>query len=327
MSTPPPGLKSAEPPPRSSPAPLSHEDAQAHSQSRQVHDNGRYEFKSVHAVRGREGSAKAKWQNQGWELVSENAGKLRTELNFRRVKPKTLGDYLQDLVAALGRMQPKTRFVLVASCAMLAVAGIIGIVSGAQGGGDTPNASAAQASSANATPSADPTATPAQATPTAEPAASTAEATPTADPTVATPAVDEPADKPKAPRTLSAANSKEFAALLAVPDYCDDAIAPFAAKYGGRTIEFDGSLSDLAHHGDYDTRFDILVAPGNNGPSSAIGPAFKFENVNIYDLHLTGDDDLDAVGEGDRFRFVAQIEKYDPNSCLFFLTPVSTGIR
>ena len=59
--------------------------------SRQADDNVQHEFKTVQALRGRESSAKAKWQAQGWEFVSEDRGTLRTELNFRRVKPKTLG--------------------------------------------------------------------------------------------------------------------------------------------------------------------------------------------------------------------------------------------
>ena len=97
MSIPPPGYQTpqASPPPSPPPAPqgapLSHEDAKGQNGSRQVDDNVQYEFKSVQALRGRESSAKAKWQDQGWEFVSENRGTLRTELNFRRVKPKTFG--------------------------------------------------------------------------------------------------------------------------------------------------------------------------------------------------------------------------------------------
>ena len=60
------------------------------SGNRQADNTVQHEFKSVQALRGRENSAKAKWQNQGWEFVSENRGTLRTELNFRRGKPKTL---------------------------------------------------------------------------------------------------------------------------------------------------------------------------------------------------------------------------------------------
>ena len=112
----------------------------------------------MQALRGRESSAKAKWQDQGWEFVSENRGTLRTELNFRRVKPKTFGAHLLSFVATFRRLQPKTQLVLVASCALILVAGIIGIVVGTQSGGDTPNPSAAQTTASTAPP-AEPTVT------------------------------------------------------------------------------------------------------------------------------------------------------------------------
>src|SRR5829696_9075833 len=97
---------------------------QRSSSTRQADDDVEYEFKSVQALRGRESSARAKWQDQGWEFVSENRGTLRTELNFRRVKPKTFGAYLLSFVAALRRLQPTTQLVLVASGALILVAGI-----------------------------------------------------------------------------------------------------------------------------------------------------------------------------------------------------------
>jgi Protein of unknown function (DUF1524)/Excalibur calcium-binding domain len=122
------------------------------SGSRQADDNVQYEFKSVHALRGRERRAKAKWHDQGWEFVSENRGTLRTELNFRRVKPKTFGAHLLSFVATFRRLRPKTQ-VLVASGALILVPGIIGIVAGTQGGGDKPNPSAAQADSGYDRPS------------------------------------------------------------------------------------------------------------------------------------------------------------------------------
>src|SRR3954447_3481128 len=143
MSIPPPGYEKRQaspefsPPPPPKGAPFSHEDANAQNGSRPADDNRPYEFKSVQALRGRESSAKAKWQNQGWEFVSENRGTLRTELNFRRVKPKTFGAYLVSFVAAFRRLQPKTRLVLVTSGALILVAGIIGIVVRTQRGGET----------------------------------------------------------------------------------------------------------------------------------------------------------------------------------------------
>ncbi len=149
----------------------------------------------------------------------------------------------------------------------------------------------------------------------------TPSASPTAEPTAA------PAAKPAAAPPLTIANSPELAALLAVGDYCDDTVASFAAKYDGRTIEFDGSIANTANHGDAKTRYDFLIAPGDKGPESTRGPAFKFEDVNYLDLKLTGPNVPDAVGTGDLLRVVARVEAYNPAQCLFFLDPVSTKIR
>jgi hypothetical protein len=164
MSIPPPGYETPQasppPPPPSAPqgAPLSHEDAKAQTGSRQAGDNVQYELKSVQALRGRESSAKAKWQDQGWEFVSENRRTLRTELNFRRVKPKTFGAHLLSSVAAVRRLQPRTQLALVASGALILVAASIGIVARTQNGGDTPKPSAAQ-TTASTTPPAETTVT------------------------------------------------------------------------------------------------------------------------------------------------------------------------
>jgi hypothetical protein len=49
----------------------------------------RYEYKFVRVMRGREVRARAMWQNEGWEFVTQSQGRLRTEMTFRRVKPKT----------------------------------------------------------------------------------------------------------------------------------------------------------------------------------------------------------------------------------------------
>lgn len=49
----------------------------------------KYEMMTVRAIRGMESRAVAKWETDGWELVSQTPGKLRTELTFRRPKPKT----------------------------------------------------------------------------------------------------------------------------------------------------------------------------------------------------------------------------------------------
>jgi hypothetical protein len=318
MSIPPPGHEnrpasrqsSAPPAPRG--APLGHEDANAQNGSRPADDNRPYEFKAVQALRGREGSAKAKWQNQGWEFVSESRGRLRTELNFRRVKPKTVGAHVLRVVATFREMRPKTRLALLAPCALILVASIIGIAAAAQTGGDTPKPSATQTTASTA-PSAEPASTSTTAAQPSETASETSEPDASAS------------SKPHAERVVTAANSKEFAALLKVGDYCDQSIASFASKYADRTIKFGGSIANVMPHGDYHTRYDILVAPGNS-PESVVGPAIKFDNVSFSDLHLTSAQ-TDSVGEGDRFRFVAKVAEYNPDQCLLFLEPVSTSVR
>jgi Domain of unknown function (DUF4839) len=278
-----------------------------YSGNRQADDTVQHEFKSVQALRGRENGAKTKWQNQGWEFVSEDRGKLRTELNFRRVKPKTLASHLLNLAASLGGLRPRTRSLLVASCAVLLIAGAVAIVARAPSGADTPAPSAA------ATPSPSPPQTPAR------PAAQT-----TAPPSTQTTA--RPATHPSAPkreRVLTAANSAQVASLLKVPDYCDAAIGTAADKLEGRKIAFDGSIADVAYHGDYHTRYDILVASGDKGPDFTRGAAFEFDNVNIFDLT----DNESDVSTGDRFRVVARVGEYNPDQCLLFLEPVSLTAR
>lgn len=125
---------------------------------------------------------------------------------------------------------------------------------------------------------------------------------------------------------LTPGNSKELAALLKVSE-CDESIAAFASKYEAKTIKFNGSIVNMAPHGDASTRYDILVAPGGKGPESTSGPAFKFEDVNTFDLHLTGPEIPDAIGEGDRFRFKAKVGEYNADQCVLFLEPVATRPR
>jgi hypothetical protein len=61
--------------------------------------------------------------------------------------------------------------------------------------------------------------------------------------------------------------------------------------------------------------------------NTTVGPAFKYEDVNILDLKLTGKKIPATVGEGDKFRFVAEVREFNAAQCLFFLVPVSTEVR
>lgn len=125
---------------------------------------------------------------------------------------------------------------------------------------------------------------------------------------------------------MTVENNPELAALLAGSD-CEDSIAQFAAKYRGRTIEFDGNIAAMAKHGNHDTRYDILVVAGDYGATNR-GPNFQFRDVNTTsDLHYTGDVP-DTIGQGTNLHVVAEVGDYEgPRTCLFVLRPVSTAVR
>lgn len=128
-----------------------------------------------------------------------------------------------------------------------------------------------------------------------------------------------PTESPAA-QVITSQNNPKFAALLKL-DYCDEANLDFASKHQGETIAFNGSIVDMAPHGEYKTRYDLLLGVGKKGP------AFKYEDVNIGDLNLTGTRIPATVGEGDRFRFVAEVVEFNATQCLFHLKPISTEVR
>ena len=94
-------------------------------------------------------------------------------------------------------------------------------------------------------------------------------------------------------------------------------------KHKGRIIEFDGRIDYRAKHGNYNTRHDYLVSAGDYDPDHQIGPSFKFEDVNYYDLNT----DLDTVSVGLNVRIVAEVVSFDSNTGLFYLEPVSVTGR
>lgn len=51
-------------------------------------DRAHYEHKTVQAVRGTDRVVIARWEKRGWELTDQTPGTLRTELTFRRAKPR-----------------------------------------------------------------------------------------------------------------------------------------------------------------------------------------------------------------------------------------------
>ncbi len=115
--------------------------------------------------------------------------------------------------------------------------------------------------------------------------------------------------------------------LMLFKEKQNQSVGEFAKKYSGRTIEFDGNIAYMMKHEDFKTRFDILIYVGDYSETTAVGPSFKFEDVNISDLHLTGSKIPEYIEEGQNYHIIAKVEKYDEKSELFFLEPISTEIR
>jgi hypothetical protein len=249
-----------------------------------------YETKSVRAVRGMESRTVAKWEADGWELVSQSPGRLQTELTFRRPKPKS-----RTLLWAI---------VGGGVAIVLAIIIIIGVV-GERNAPDneSPNAAITEAPSAAAT----------ESLPTPTESSSAEETAP-------------PSAEPAA-ITLTSENNAELAALLTLTDYCDPSIAAFAAMYRGQTIEFPGYIGALGPHDGATTRYDILLSAGDFSETSAPGPAFQYRDVNTTsDLSFTGTTP-DTIGVGTNLVVTAEVDEYEQNSCLFLLDPVATAVR
>ncbi|MGY1840223.1 MULTISPECIES: DUF4839 domain-containing protein [unclassified Modestobacter] len=262
-------------------------------------DDTQYESTSVQALRGTEAKAIAKRERDGWELERRDQGVLRTELTFRRVKPKTFG---ATVLAAFRRLEPEVQLLAVSAVVVLLAVVIGGSAFVGTRGGST---SQPTASATNAGSTADPLANQAPA--------ATSSAVPT------TPAADE---------TLTVENNADLAALLALEQPGDAAVGEFAAEYRGRTIEFDGNIASMNFHGSYKTRYDLLIYAGDSSPTASSGPNFQFRDVNIsYDLHLTGPHVPDTLGAGDNLRIVARVGDYNSTQELFLLEPVRTEVR
>jgi hypothetical protein len=154
-----------------------------------------YETKVVQAIRGTESRTEAKWRKEGWELVAQDRGTLRTEMTFSRVRPKTLADLLTTGPAAFKELSPGTQRAVLAGAGLVLLMGTLGIVAALSG--DEPSEVASPTSSSTA--ATDPTtpSTAETAAPTQESAAPSAEAAPTAEEPSesaeeSTPEVEEP---------------------------------------------------------------------------------------------------------------------------------------
>ena len=126
---------------------------------------------------------------------------------------------------------------------------------------------------------------------------------------------------------LTIDNNEDLKKLLTIKDENDPFIQEFFNKYKGRTIEFDGNIVYMTKHGNYDTRFDIMIGSGDYQENVQRGPNFKFENVSVYNLDLDTLYLESVLSVGVNIRVTAVVDDYNSDSTLFFLEPISVILR
>lgn len=260
--------------------------------------DAQYRYQSMKVIRGREASTITKMQNNGWEPHSQNQGRLRTEMTFRRVKKPT-----------------PWRLIVAGAVATIVAIAVVGGIAALRGGNDAPDEATTSASEgASETPNEN-TPSPSQE-PSQEPTA-----TETASPA---PTQTQP-PAPAADEVLTVDNNPDLKTLLTTGENYKLSRA-FSKTYEGRTIEFNGNVANTMPHGDYNTRFDFLVYNGDYSETVANpGPPFQFRDVNFSDLNLQGRGS--SVGTGDNLHILAEVGAFEPRTGLFLLEPVSTQLR
>lgn len=213
------------------------------------HSQPKFETKVVKAIRGTENRVLQKWEGEGWELVSQNSGRLQTTFNFRKQKPPTNWKLIGGLAAAL--------------ILCLAGLGIAGIFSGDKEDAAIP-AQIVESETSSPLPS----------------EVATSEATV---------AESSPASTPTQEEVITAENTPLFATVLGEKSPSYASVQQFASEYQGRKIEFDGAVVDVLQTEKFSAHFyDFLVSPGDYNPDTAIGPNFKFDSLDQEDVKSLG---------------------------------------
>jgi hypothetical protein len=144
----PPEVPKTAPSRRYAPAVFTTDESDSRSAQPTAGDDVRYEYTSARALRGTEARTIAKAAKDGWELDSQTQGTLRTELTFRRVKPKNAWQLCVAFFAAhwsaFGRLKSTTQqFALAAAGGMVVLALVVAVVVASRPGGSTPQATTA----------------------------------------------------------------------------------------------------------------------------------------------------------------------------------------
>lgn len=123
--------------------------------------------------------------------------------------------------------------------------------------------------------------------------------------------------------TITIENNRDFADLIKISSTDSTSIKKFVNAHIGDIIEFDGCIAFMMNHGNYNTRFDVAMMAGSYTGTTS-GPVFSFENVNYYDMNVSGSDE---VSQGMHFRITGKILGYNSSGNYIILEPVSLKAR
>lgn len=128
---------------------------------------------------------------------------------------------------------------------------------------------------------------------------------------------------------LTVTSSDDLAALLAGGDGLAALCDKFASGHHGQTIEFDGCITFVANHGDYDTRYDLLLSAGDYVDENTAnpGPVFKFNDVNTTDMGIKDMYLPDFISAGSNVKITAKVVEYDAGAEVMILDPVGVVAR
>lgn len=120
-------------------------------------------------------------------------------------------------------------------------------------------------------------------------------------------------------------NNSDFATLMQISDQTDaTTIKNFVNSYIGTVVEFDGCVALMMKHENYNTRFDVAMVGGDYDDERVYGPLFAFEDVNYYDMNVSG---TDTVAQGMNFRIAGEIKGFSSEGGYIILEPVSMTLR
>lgn len=124
---------------------------------------------------------------------------------------------------------------------------------------------------------------------------------------------------------LTIDNDEKFAEIMQSTDY--GRISLYVFNNEGKTIEFDGNISGVEKHKDYDTRYDVWIYTGDYSETDVYGPSFQIYDKNPFNM---GFDDFylpTYMVFGQNIHVVAKLVSFNSDTGFVIIDPISITER